>query len=58
MVVGLGPTVIWVWWVGMEKTEAEVKNIGEVVVVVVNTRLGRRNKGREREKYYKFNFFS
>ena len=31
----------------MEKTEAEVKNIGEVVVVVVNTRLGRRNKGRE-----------
>ena len=33
----------------MEETEAEVKDMGEVVVVVVvvNTRLGRRNKGRE-----------
>ena len=41
----------------MEETETGVKDMGEVVVVV-NTRLGRRNKGREREKYYKFNFFS
>ena len=41
----------------MEETEADVKDMGEVVVVVVvvNIRFGRSNKGRERKKYYKFN---
>ena len=47
--MGLGSTVIWVRWVGREETKANVKDMGEVVVmvvvgVVVNTRSVRRKK--------------
>ena len=53
--MGLGPTMIWVRWVGREETEANVKDMGEVVVmvvvdVVVNTRSVIKKKGIREEK--------
>lgn len=48
--MGLGPTMIWVRWVGREETEANVKDMGEVVVMVTRSVIKKKGIREEKEK--------